>query len=138
MRQQGWKPQKSGGVYTVDIPDPAIEKMLNRDAPLKDQPPAVQEAVRKIMQLPLDASNRKIFSDREKTTGGAFYDFLDIDDNLKGKANAAQLLREAGVPGAKYFDGFSRKTGEGTSNFVVFRGNEDLIKILGRSKREYE
>jgi hypothetical protein len=138
MRKEGWKPQKSGGVYTVDIPDPAIAQMLDRDAPLKDQPPAVQEALRKIMQLPLDSSSRKIFSDREKTTGGAFYDFLDIDDNLKSKANAAQLLRESGVPGARYLDGFSRKVGEGTSNFVVFRGNEDLIRVLGQSKREYE
>jgi hypothetical protein len=39
-------------------------------------------------------------------------------------------LREAGIPGIRYLDGGSRKSGEGTSNFVIFPGNEHLIEIV--------
>lgn len=139
MRQQGWKPQKSGGVYTVDIPDPAIEKMLNWDKRIKDQPETVQQVFEQIRKGPLDPTTASIFRDyEEKLNAGTFYTMLGQDDTVRSPVKAAEMLRKAGVPGIRYFDGFSRKAGEGTSNFVVFRGNEDLIKILGRSKREYE
>ena len=32
----------------------------------------------------------------------------------------------------RYLDGGSRAGGKGTSNFVVFPGNESILKILGR------
>jgi hypothetical protein len=45
-------------------------------------------------------------------------------------AVASQKLREAGIPGNKYLDQDSRAVGAGTSNYVVFPGNEGLIDIL--------
>lgn len=42
-------------------------------------------------------------------------------------------LRDAGIPGIRYLDGGSRGAGAGTSNFVVFPGNEGLLKILERN-----
>jgi hypothetical protein len=70
--------------------------------------------------------------DKERGVGHYFrqLEVLHID-NLRGKAR--ELLQSRGVPGVRYLDWFSRKSGEGTSNYVVFRGNEDLIKILRRN-----
>ena len=48
-------------------------------------------------------------------------------------AATAQLLRKQGLTGIRYLDGGSRGTGAGTSNFVVFPGNEGLLKILERN-----
>ena len=45
----------------------------------------------------------------------------------------ADMFRGAGIPGIRYLDGGSRGAGQGTSNFVVFPGNEDILKILERN-----
>ena len=45
----------------------------------------------------------------------------------------AEKLRQAGIPGIRYLDGGSRGTGAGTSNYVVFPGNEGLLSILERN-----
>jgi hypothetical protein len=49
-----------------------------------------------------------------------------------GDSLASSILRDAGIPGIRYLDGGSRGAGEGTRNFVVFPGNEGLLKILER------
>lgn len=43
---------------------------------------------------------------------------------------ASEILRSLGIPGIKYFDGGSRKAGEGTRNFVIF--SPEVAKILKR------
>ena len=45
---------------------------------------------------------------------------------------ATKALRQQGIPGIRYLDGFSRGGG-GTSNFVVFPGEEGLLTILERN-----
>jgi hypothetical protein len=49
-----------------------------------------------------------------------------LDDDAD--ATASTLLREAGVPGLKYFDGASRSAGKGTRNYVVW--DEKRIELL--------
>ena len=75
-----------------------------------------------------------------KRTGEGWYQTLasqkmpstgDVKSNMqKGSAAAAQALRDAGVPGIRYLDQGSRAAGKGTSNFVVFPGEEESIKML--------
>lgn len=48
---------------------------------------------------------------------------------------AAQALRSQGIPGIRYLDGTSRSSGNGTSNFVVFPGEEAALSILERNGR---
>ena len=55
--------------------------------------------------------------------GGGVFDRAD-------QIEKAKKLKALGIPGIRYLDGGSRGTGTGTSNFVVFPGNEDLLKIL--------
>jgi hypothetical protein len=45
----------------------------------------------------------------------------------------SKALRQAGIPGIKYFDEMSRSAGEGTRNFVVFPGEEKNMTILERN-----
>lgn len=45
----------------------------------------------------------------------------------------SKALRQAGIPGIKYFDEMSRSAGEGTRNFVVFPGEEKSMTILERN-----
>jgi len=47
----------------------------------------------------------------------------------------AKALRQAGIPGIRYLDAGSRGTGKGTSNFVVFPGEEDALTILERNQQ---
>lgn len=49
--------------------------------------------------------------------------------------DASETLKKAGIPGIKYLDQGSRGMGEGTSNFVVFPGGEDILNIVGREKK---
>jgi hypothetical protein len=60
--------------------------------------------------------------------------FLGTMQSLGGKVNYGEtLFKEQGVSGIRYLDGGSRGTGQGTSNFVVFPGNESLLKIFERN-----
>jgi hypothetical protein len=43
------------------------------------------------------------------------------------------LLRAQGIPGIRYLDGGSRGQGQGTSNYVVFPGEENMLRILERN-----
>jgi len=63
----------------------------------------------------------------------------DLGGDLVAAANAklpkgAEQLRQAGIPGIKYYDAQSRGGQQATTqNFVVFPGNEELLKILERN-----
>ena len=46
---------------------------------------------------------------------------------------AEPALRAAGIPGSRYLDGGSRGAGAGTSNYVVFPGEENALTILERN-----
>jgi len=112
---------EGGSLYKVDLPDEAIAKMLDWDKPLSQQSPEVQALLQKAAQI------------RAQQTGGAFG---PLDMNQIGKnvipTLGEQRLQQAGITGIRYLDGGSRGTGAGTSNYVVFPGNESLLKILSR------
>ena len=63
--------------------------------------------------------------------------FVDIASQIESQKDASAMtseaLRQAGVPGIRYLDQGSRGAGEGTSNFVVFPGNEGLLTIQKRN-----
>jgi hypothetical protein len=59
--------------------------------------------------------------------------FSQIADEVEALKNApaaaSEMLRQAGIPGIRYLDEGSRGAGQGTSNFVVFPGMEDMLRI---------
>ena len=111
--------RQDGSLYKVDLPDEAIAKMLDWDKPFAEMGKDSQTLVRKLG-----------FGRSDTTKGSEIYNRLaEID----GQAAAAKALRDAGIPGIRYLDGGSRGVGQGTSNFVVFPGNEGLLTILERN-----
>lgn len=172
-----------GSIYEIDLPDEQIARMLDWDKPLSRQPKNVQAALEKL-GYKVDRAEVDQYSD-------ALLDALMTDAqvnlpkqpmDIAGEAlyrklgspeQAAQRLREAGIPGIRYLDqgsrsnfmvqntvkgkpygepvsfmterqaqdyaaeqiekGFGTEIIPGTSNFVVFPGNEDLLTILRRN-----
>ena len=69
--------------------------------------------------LDWDAGGAKVWADAVKKHGG--------------EKQAAAALQAQGIPGIRYLDALSRDAEKGTSNYVVFPGNEDMLQILERN-----
>lgn len=139
---QSWKErggaqvQKGGSLYKVDIPDEAVAKMLQWDAPLSQQP-AIQDA----LQAMADAKARNDLSWQTTSTRPPHFSFPDYmrgEDAYRyagsvlnqGTEGTSDALARAGIPGISYLDAGSRSAGQGTRNFVVF--DPSIVKILSR------
>lgn len=116
------KLKTDGKLYTVDIPH--SDYLLDWDKPLKGQPKAVRDAVVRGMRRH-KWSKDKISDVMETATGQQAMQYLMPSGD---KAEVAQTLRKFGVPGVKYFDRFSRRDGEGTSNYVIFHHDDVVTK----------
>jgi hypothetical protein len=152
---------KQSNLYTVDIHDEMIPRMLDWDKPLKEQDIYKSGLLREIAEdagLPIEYSKPALLGNR---TGEDLYHALGA---AKG---ASDYLKSWKVPGIKYLDSQSRGpsgTGKwrldfkdgtsqefnfkpnddvlekmgatatpiGTRNFVVFPGEEEKVKILER------
>ena len=108
--------QNQGSFYEIDLPDDQIAKMLDFDKPLMQQSKEIQNLAKQYGLTDADHM------------GGDLIAAMDAK-----RAAGAELMRQSGVPGIRYLDQGSRGTGEGTSNFVVFPGNEGLLTILKRN-----
>ena len=99
-----------GSLYKVDLPDEAIAKMLDYDKPINQQSLYVRNALER---------------------AGINFE----SSALAGPMAIGQEahLQKHGIPGIRYLDGGSRSAGQGSSNFVVFPGNEGLLSILERN-----
>ena len=123
----------NGQMYKVDLPDENIAKMLDWDKPMSQQHPGVQS----------------IFGKSEKMTGAQALKAIEANpeqyfsQTMSGKdltgamirpeRGSSEYLKKQGIPGIRYLDGGSRGTRQGTSNFVIFPGNEGLLQILERN-----
>jgi hypothetical protein len=131
-----------GAFYQADLPDEMVDRMLDWDKPLNQQPEAVQKAFQDIMQSELwDEDTRKLIArvgiKSDEITGKKLYELLASSDELAGKGQfgkaASEELARRGIPGIRYLDAGSRgQGGSGTRNFVVFPGEEKKVKILKR------
>ena len=132
-----------GAFYKADLPDEMIDRMLDYDKPLTQQPKNVQAALAKLgdPQEKLDAYDdallKALFEDAAdpgavpRNPLGA--DILKKLENQYGRKGASDYLRGLGIPGIKYADAGSRgQGGSGTRNFVVFPGEEKKVRILER------
>jgi len=107
-----------GNLYTVDIPDEMVAKMLDFDAPISSQSQEIQALARQYNLQPEDLGGDLLAAADGKTAAGA------------------QRLREAGIPGVRYLDQGSRGQREGTRNIVVFPGGEDQVQILKKEGKQ--
>jgi hypothetical protein len=127
-----------GSLYKVDLPDEHIAKMLDWDKPLSQQAPMTQQRIYDSM---LDAGFDKAITNHilNNKTGRELMNELGgrlavrNPSPMSGSAQASEFVKKAGIPGIRYLDEGSRAAGTGTSNYVVFPGNENLLQILERN-----
>jgi hypothetical protein len=141
---------QGGNMYKVDLPDSAVAKMLDWDKPLSQQPTAVRQhfeplvaPIRAEMAKPADPGWGQLAAPTKfDPTGQELMGLLrnrDADQTAQTfLANGmgpqvSQTLKARGIPGIRYLDGGSRGAGQGSSNFVVFPGEESLLTILERN-----
>ncbi len=128
--------KSQGSLYKYDLDDDAIANMLDWD----DAPQEGSYISQTLMEIAEDNGWSDDMGDAlgltdmyrgQPESGETLYHLLS---SLAGdEKKASQLLKEYDIPGIKYFDGQSRSAGEGTRNFVVFPGNEHLVKPLERN-----
>lgn len=128
LRSGGVAP--NGKLYTVDLPDSSIEKMLDWDKPLAKQSPEVKQLLKDAGLLKQYKENLSDFAAPPDTRGAGRAQnlYAMLSHKLGGDAKASEYLRSLGIPGIKYLDQGSRGSGNGTRNFVVF--DETLPKIV--------
>jgi hypothetical protein len=101
---------KRGNLYTADLPDEMVDRMLDYDLPIDQQNPYV-----------LAALDRAGINTQSTALAGPM---------AQGQE---KHLAKFGIPGIKYLDEGSRgKSATKTRNFVVFPGEEKKVKILKR------
>lgn len=137
LKSSGGMRINEGSLYTIDLPDPAIARMLDWDKKFSEQPENVQRGIIKYWS---DNPGLKYYGRPEQMTGEGIYGSVKAASlgpeggariNLNPANQAAAMdLRYQGIPGIRYLDQGSRGAGQGTSNFVVFPGEEDLLRIL--------
>lgn len=141
-----------GNLYKADIPDAAIPQMLDWDKPLSQQKhiwDKLPQDVRNAIDDALENSGRTSMSDAlGEYKGRHLYKALEhhevheslppqigASDWFKGDTSPAQhtsaFLESLGIPGVRYLDQTSRKTGQGTSNFVIFK--PETVEILEKN-----
>jgi hypothetical protein len=137
-----------GQLYKVDLPDEVVPRMLDWDKPLSPMGNLQIKPVAKNYNGTFgtgeyggyawhlgDAQLSRAFRTPEKAQQYAPLGreiIKELNAITKTPTGHSELLSAAGIPGIQYLDAGSRGAGTGTRNFVVFPGNESLLKILGR------
>lgn len=144
----------AGALYEIDLPDEQIARMLDFDKPLSQQPQKVREALTRIAKGdeqimrafqalgPSASANQAYAALTQHAVRSKKYEGmrsgLPEDQAMPsltyGQEVASSLLKSQGIPGIRYLDQGSRGAGAGTSNFVVFPGNENLLNIKKRNE----
>jgi hypothetical protein len=105
-----------GHRYKADLPDEMVDRMLDWDKSLSEQPKAVQKAWQEISEEFGVPTNEN-----------------EMIGPVAMRAMLEPEFQKRGIPGIKYLDAGSRgQAGTGTRNFVVFPGEEKKVKILER------
>lgn len=144
-----------GTLYEVDIPDSTIEKMLDFDTELSKQPHILERLPAKDRQaLEEMLEDYGQTPDIEAYTGNQLQQmvgraikedrivFTPKDGNFDNQNKlAAEYLLSRGIPGIRYLDRGSRKSGDGTRNIVLFDDKEAKVikkdgKFVGTDRRE--
>jgi len=128
--------KNKGSLYTVDLPDEKIAKMLDWDKPLSQQTPEVRKSLQDAGIVGADDWLISGMRGKEIYKRASFGAPVKLPLNQKDdQIYASERLRQAGIPGIRYLDQGSRGVGKGTSNFVVFPGEEEALTILDVKKK---
>ena len=125
---------RSGNLYKVDLPDEKIANMLDWDKPMAEQRNLIEKMRKALVGGDSPLSRVKQFeindwlNDKVRLRNLPPQSIINLQD-----PQIVKRLSEAGIPGVKYLDQFSREAGKGTRNFVTFPGSEKSMTILERN-----
>jgi hypothetical protein len=128
--------QIPGAFYEIDLPDEQIAKMLDWYKPLSEQP-----NVLKVLETHPTMGKESIgwkgapegLWEKSMSLPSKTGEWLYREMQGNNPIETSEALRQFGIPGIRYLDEGSRGAEKGTSNFVVFPGNEGLLTILKRN-----
>lgn len=142
--------EPQGSLYTIDIPDDVMPKLLDWDKPLSEQSEYVKAILKNIRET--DKITNKTFKGwfddliKRDKEGESLYHLLSSQiaaskggDVFKGDdRGASELLSSLGIPGQKYLDQVSRGLkGGGSRNYVIWdQPTLYRVKILERNKEK--
>jgi len=116
-------------LYTADLPDEMVDRMLDWDKPLSEQSLDVQKKIQQVIDQEFGKGTWSAWAKSNP-------DYRDLRDSLfenKTEPEISELFRQAGIPGIKYLDAGSRgDKAKPTRNFVLFPGEEKKAKIIKR------
>jgi hypothetical protein len=107
--------ENKGALYKVDLPDTHVRRMIDWDAPLKEQPKNVRSLAK---QLGMDMND----------LGG------DLVSKVGKDEAGREILQKANIRGIKYINDQGLNSKEQTRNFVVFDPNH--LTILERNSEK--
>ena len=129
--------KESGSLYKADLPDEMIDRMLDWDKPLSEQPESVQTILKNLAKKDAEKYGEGggldyYMGDPDSYNGESVYRYLA--EQQDSQVNTSEYFKNLGIPGIKYLDAGSRggDSATGTRNFVVFPGEEKKVKILKR------
>lgn len=139
--------ENKGYLYTVDIPDEQIPKMLNWDKSIGQQSPEVKKAIESTKKELTENNIADLGGDTSILYGDdvSVEEFLNTWSALKGADDAGEkLLNKYGIPGVKYLDQGSRNTfkaqltykGQPYSDVVAFQSKNNLDDYIKESKEK--
>jgi len=149
-------PKNKGRLYHVELAPEEFE-YLDHDKPFSQQSELVQKGLEEVLKPEIFQKVKD-----KDLNGGQIYEELRYDqkpsnsfwptarriekDRVSQAARASEALRQVGIRGIKYLDGFSRKKEEGSHNYVIFddkdvsiteyeqRGTPEFQEWFGDSK----
>lgn len=135
------RPRDPGNLYLLDV-DIDESQYLLHDQPFAEQSDMVREVLtRLVADDRLDDHARNTLAEliEKNAPGSELYSATyrsprhhSVNDELQAEDRVVTILREEGVLGIKYRDGFTRKQDSGHSfNYVVF--DSERISIIGHS-----
>jgi len=117
----------SGVVYTVDIPDALVAKMLDFDKPLSKQTPKIQSSLKAVVDGQMGAGTWDEWLKSDP-------DFRNLHNDLfedKTPEKISALLRDAGIPGIRYLDEGSKPSNVIDKKlFNLFEKHGDVAKAV--------
>jgi hypothetical protein len=129
--------QSKSSLYKADLPDEMIDRMLDWDKPLSEQPESVQTILKNLAKKDAEKYGEGggldyYMGDPDSYDGESVYRYLA--EQQDSQVNTSEYFKNLGIPGIKYLDAGSRggDSATGTRNFVVFPGEEKKVKILKR------
>ena len=161
LQSRGVEIKKGGYEYAVDLPDDQIARMLDYDKPLSQQPESVRQAIKEyeLDYVPENLTGGRLIEEMNKaftpemvaqhmrTAGIPGIRFLDqnsrsnfrVQNSVRGKLYGEPVSFMTEQQAKDYAaeqvqKGFQPEIIPGTSNFVVFPGNENLLNIKKRNE----